>query len=209
MDITSSLSPLQHRTKQRHGRSSSFPVGLLSLLSPSSLVGRSVPTSLAPALGFGTSPLSPGHGERWVSASGHSPVTPSLLSGGTLSRSNGSNASLGGFGLPPIGGGEEEIDEDVQLPTFDVRPAMLTVDQALLPGKSIDTHSILLSENLPPTFKGRSLRFSYELIVGTCRATSGGMGSTSANSVSRVMKVPVRVYNHVSGTSRSGCRFLD
>ena len=70
----------------------------------------------------------------------------------------------------------------------------------------LDTYSILLPENLPPTFKGRSLRFSYELIVGTCRATSGGTGSTSANSVSRVMEVPVRVYNHISGTFRSGCR---
>ena len=69
--------------------------------------------------------------------SGHSPVIPSPLSGGMFSRSNGSNASLGGFGIPPIrGGDEEEIDEDVPLPTFDVRPAMLAVDLALLPGES-------------------------------------------------------------------------
>lgn len=64
----------------------------------------------------------------------------------------------------------------------------------------LDTYTIKLPDNLPPTFKGRSFKFSYELEVGTCRAGSGGgSGSTSANSVSRVMKVPIRMYNHVSG----------
>ena len=192
------------------------------------MVGGSAPTSPVQR----TSPLSPGNEERRVSVSGRSPVIlPSPLSGGMFSRGNGNAAGGGsngrglGFGIPPVGcDEEEEIDEDVPLPTFEVRPAMLAVDLTLLPGESrscgcffpplvivvclwfIDTYSILLPENLPPTFKGRSLRFSYELIVGTCRATSGGTGSTSANSVSRVMKVPIRMYNHVSGTFRSGCR---
>ena len=70
-----------------------------------------------------------------------------------------------------------------------------------------DTYSIMLPENLPPTFKGKCLRFSYELLIGTCRAASspssasGSMESAprSANSVSRIMKVPIRVYNHVAG----------
>jgi RAB6A-GEF complex partner protein 2 len=46
------------------------------------------------------------------------------------------------------------------------------------------------------------MRFSYELIVGTCRAglsASGGLKSAGANSISRVMKVPIRVYNNVAG----------
>jgi hypothetical protein len=62
---------------------------------------------------------------------------------------------------------------------------------------SLDTYTIKLPDNLPPTFKGKSLRFSYELVVGICRAgcASGG----SANSISRVMKVPIRMYNHVVG----------
>jgi hypothetical protein len=111
------------------------------------------------------------------------------------------------------------------LPTFETRPAMLAVDLTLAPGESrsctflfslsshygilltqyqfLDSYSIKLPDNLPPTFRGRSLRFSYELIIGTCRATNG-VGSRAAvgsNGISRVMKVPIRVYNHVSGTA--------
>lgn len=63
-----------------------------------------------------------------------------------------------------------------------------------------DTYTIKLPENLPPTYKGKALKFSYELVVGTCRAgPAGGSGAVSANSISRVMKVPIRIYNHVSG----------
>lgn len=71
-----------------------------------------------------------------------------------------------------------------------------------------DTYSIMLPENLPPTFKGKCLKFSYELVIGTCRAASSspsasvGSAPRSANSVSRIMKVPIRVYNHVVGWCR-------
>lgn len=62
---------------------------------------------------------------------------------------------------------------------------------------SLDTYTIKIPDNLPPTFKGKSLRFSYELVVGICRAGGGSGGS--ANSISRVMKVPIRMYNNVVG----------
>ena len=65
------------------------------------------------------------------------------------------------------------------------------------PFLSLDSYTIKLPDNLPPTFKGRSLRFSYELVVGICRAGSASGGSS--NSISRVMKVPIRMYNHVVG----------
>jgi hypothetical protein len=67
-----------------------------------------------------------------------------------------------------------------------------------------DTYTLLLPENLPPTFRGRSLKISYELVIGTCRASTSAMrsssslGPTGANSTSRVMKVPIRVYNNVT-----------
>ncbi|KAI6009755.1 reduced growth phenotype protein 1, partial [Pisolithus microcarpus] len=92
------------------------------------------------------------------------------------------------------------------LPMFEVQPAMLTVNLSLAPGESRTcehTYSLMLPANLPPTFQGRSLKFPYELIVGTCRASASAMrsssslGPTGANSVSCVMKVPIRVYNHV------------
>lgn len=66
---------------------------------------------------------------------------------------------------------------------------------------------VSLPDNLPPTFRGRALKFSYELVIGTCRASASAMrsssslGPTGANSISRVMKVPIRIYNHVSGNA--------
>ena len=69
-----------------------------------------------------------------------------------------------------------------------------------------DTYTIKLPDVLPPTYKGKALQFSYELVVGTCRARMPipvrlNSGGTGANSISRVMKVPIRVYNHVTGMS--------
>ncbi|EIM92050.1 Rgp1-domain-containing protein [Stereum hirsutum FP-91666 SS1] len=116
---------------------------------------------------------------------------------------------------PPQGMLVDEWDPETALPVFEVRPAMLAVDLSLGPGESRSyTYTVALPSHLPPTFKGRSLKFSYELAVGTCRASTsskppsnasnsslGGSpsinGSTSTSS-SRVMKVPIRVYNHVS-----------
>lgn len=63
--------------------------------------------------------------------------------------------------------------------------------------KSSDTYSLPLPKNLPPTFKGRTFRFSYEFVIGVCRA-GASLGNSTANH-SRVMKIPVRVYNHVNG----------
>ena len=74
-----------------------------------------------------------------------------------------------------------------------------------------DTYTVSLPDNLPPTFRGRALKFSYELVIGTCRASASAMrsssnlGPTGANSISRVMKVPIRVYNHVAGKPVRRC----
>lgn len=63
--------------------------------------------------------------------------------------------------------------------------------------KLSDTYSLSLPKNLPPTFKGRTFRFSYEFTIGVCRANAL-QGNSSANH-SRIMKIPVRVYNNVNG----------
>ncbi|KAF7362042.1 hypothetical protein MVEN_00549600 [Mycena venus] len=79
-------------------------------------------------------------------------------------------------------------DPEAPVPTLEVPPEMLAVDLTLAPGESRSyTYTLLLPAHLPPTFKGRTLRFSYELVVGACRASGG----------SSVMKVPIRVYNNV------------
>jgi hypothetical protein len=91
-----------------------------------------------------------------------------------------------------------------------------------------DTYTIALPANLPPTFGGAALGFEYQFVVGACRAGAGptpklpgdapsagpglsaipprrGAATASAtSSSSRVMKVPIRVYNHVAGQSVSG-----
>jgi hypothetical protein len=72
--------------------------------------------------------------------------------------------------------------------------------------KSPDTYSLSLPKNLPPTFKGRTFRFSYEFTIGVCRA-GASPGNSSANH-SRVMKIPVRVYNHVNGQRETALEFL-
>ncbi|OAX37755.1 Rgp1-domain-containing protein [Rhizopogon vinicolor AM-OR11-026] len=96
-----------------------------------------------------------------------------------------------------VGLGVEEGDEEIPLPVFEVQPAMLAVDLTLSPGESRSyTYTLPLPSTLPPTFRGRMMRFSYELSVGTCRRGDGEGGS--AVTVSRVMKVPIRVYNWVS-----------
>ncbi|KAJ3783365.1 Rgp1-domain-containing protein [Lentinula aff. detonsa] len=116
-------------------------------------------------------------------------------------------ASRLGLGLGwPLGSGSltEEIDPELPLPTFEAQSSLLAVDVALEPGESKSyEYSILLPSNLPPTFRGRTLRFAYELVVGICRAGPNNnfapsvKGSGSGGSVSKVMKVPIRVYTNV------------
>ncbi|KAI6096233.1 Rgp1-domain-containing protein [Pisolithus croceorrhizus] len=182
MDITS-RHRVQERSKFRQGRALSLASGLFSLLSPSG--SSSAPTSPL------QQPSSP-----WKSGR---PRTTSIASTSPSPTSSGHTTN----GLNDVE--EENVDLEMPLPTFEVQPAMLAVDLSLAPGESRTyTYSLMLPANLPPTFRGRSLKFSYELIVGTCRASASAMrsssslGPTGANSVSRVMKVPIRVYNHVA-----------
>ncbi|KAI8983332.1 Rgp1-domain-containing protein [Trametes punicea] len=185
MDITSSLSGgssgstgVASARRSSHARSTSLSAGLLSMLSPTSLVPS--PTQQA---------FVPGHRARTSSVF-------SLFSNGEgppTSRSAGVGLGLG-TSIP-----DDEVDPEAPLPTLDVQPSMLAIDLSLGPGESRSyTYSLVLPENLPPTFRGRALKFSYQFILGVCRAgsaTSPGAGSSSS---SRVMKVPIRVYNNVS-----------
>ncbi|KAF8446407.1 Rgp1-domain-containing protein [Boletus edulis BED1] len=183
MDITSHQR-IQDR-RRSHNRSASLTSSFLSLLSPSTYSAPSTPLPSS---------------QSW--APGRS-RTPSVSS---VSSATPAGGQQNGVGLGLINGGtEEDVDPDVPLPTFDVQPAMLTVDLMLGPGESRTyTYTVALPDNLPPTFRGRALKFSYELVIGTCRAnpsatrTTSSLGPTGANSISRVMKVPIRVYNHVA-----------
>lgn len=59
-----------------------------------------------------------------------------------------------------------------------------------------DSFRIRLPLDLPPSFQGRSIKFTYNLTIGTNR-----LDPTSRNrqgQKSRLIQIPVRVYNHVS-----------
>ncbi|KAF8525087.1 Rgp1-domain-containing protein [Hysterangium stoloniferum] len=95
--------------------------------------------------------------------------------------------------------GATEDGEDA-LPTLETQPSMLAIDLSLAPGESRSySYTLDLPVNLPPTFKGRAFRFSYELVVGICRASTPFAPSKhTERRRSRVMRVPIRVYNNVT-----------
>ena len=67
----------------------------------------------------------------------------------------------------------------------------------------IDTYTLPLPNYLPPTFRGRTIKFAYHLTVGVCRASTSPSvpASTGKGSTSQIMRVPIRVYNNVNVTS--------
>ncbi|KAG8889037.1 hypothetical protein FRB98_005934 [Tulasnella sp. 332] len=92
------------------------------------------------------------------------------------------------------------------LPTFETQPSLLAVDLNLAPGESRSyTYSVPLPAVLPPTFRGRAMKFSYHLVLGSSRAESHSPTNLStptpeqqAGHQSKIMRVPIRIYNHVS-----------
>ncbi|KAG8952574.1 hypothetical protein FRC03_012068 [Tulasnella sp. 419] len=91
------------------------------------------------------------------------------------------------------------------LPTFETQPSMLAVDLNLAPGESRSyTYSVPLPAVLPPTFRGKVVKFSYHLVIGTSRATAFPVPPTpnpqdsSSGPRSKIMRVPIRIYSNVS-----------
>ncbi|KAL1741437.1 Rgp1-domain-containing protein [Schizophyllum fasciatum] len=162
------LSPSPAARRRPHSRSASLSASASGLIS--SLLASS--PNLSP---------SPSAASRLGHRATGSASFPSLPSAGSLAAAAAADI--------------EDVDPSQPLPTFDVQPAMLAVDLSLLPGESRRyTYSLALPANLPPTFRGRHLRFSYELVIGVCRAGA----APGTGGVSRVMKVPIRLYNNVS-----------
>ena len=108
------------------------------------------------------------------------------------------------------------------IPTFSSPPSILGVDLILAPGESktcefvvhlrfpilifaADSFSIRIPADLPPSFRGKAIKFSYHLVVGTNRTNLGtridlGPKAMPTEATSRIMRVPVRIYNHVAVT---------
>ena len=80
------------------------------------------------------------------------------------------------------------------LPTYSTPPSMLGIDMVLAPGEQRSfTFSLKLPADLPPSFHGHSVHFDYYLTVGTSR-----LDARTGTQPSRLLHVPIRVYNHVA-----------
>ncbi|KAI0063240.1 Rgp1-domain-containing protein [Artomyces pyxidatus] len=185
MDIGVASPQFANGRKYGHDRrSASFAGSLWGLLS------SPAPPLPSPA----TNGFKPGHKSRAPSyvSTLFSPTTSNFP--GPASPTTGTAKGAVGLGLGGVGLEDDEWDPDIPVPVFEMQPAMLAVDLTLGPGEERSyTYTVKLPSYLPPTYKGRTLKFSYQLSIGTCRATGGTPSSNS-----RVMKVPIRVYNHVS-----------
>ncbi|KDE09521.1 hypothetical protein MVLG_00419 [Microbotryum lychnidis-dioicae p1A1 Lamole] len=146
----------------------------------------------------------------WIWGGGNDAASSGL--GNTQSKMVGGGGLIGQAG--PLGQGPQTLEErkekslkEKTIPTFSSPPSILGVDLVLEPGESKSyTFSIRIPADLPPSFRGKSIKFSYHLVVGTNRTRIGGINSMAAKScaareaTSRVIRVPVRVYNHVGVT---------
>ncbi|PWN28589.1 Rgp1-domain-containing protein [Jaminaea rosea] len=149
--------------------------------------------------------------------------TPRLMGGGDLGYADGSgaafeSASTGwgaylrsalGSGLSIPAGrhrrtGSTMLDSSNKtmtsktIPLFSSPPSILSVDLHLPPGAS-KTYSftLRLPADLPPSYYGKSVKFTYELVVGTNRLDAGEGAVHVGNQRSRLIKIPLRIYNYV------------
>ncbi|PWN47196.1 Rgp1-domain-containing protein [Violaceomyces palustris] len=83
------------------------------------------------------------------------------------------------------------------IPTFSSPPSILAVDLLLGPGES-RTYSfkIKLPVDLPPSFQGKSIKFNYNLSIGTNKVDV--LNRSRHGQKSRLIQIPIRVYNHIT-----------
>ncbi|KAK0566395.1 Golgi membrane exchange factor (Ric1p-Rgp1p) subunit [Tilletia horrida] len=87
------------------------------------------------------------------------------------------------------------------IPTLSTPPSILFVDHVLEPGES-KTYSfrLPLPLDLPPSYLGRSIQFTYTLTIGvnsSSHAGSSGIGLSTA-AQARLFSIPIRLYNNVA-----------
>lgn len=88
------------------------------------------------------------------------------------------------------------------LPTYSTPPTMLGIDVVLAPGESRSyTFALRLPADLPPSFHGSAVHFDYYLTIGTNRVDKSVFGSQQ----SRLLHIPIRVYNHVTSAGPASC----
>ncbi|CAO1637659.1 unnamed protein product [Parajaminaea phylloscopi] len=84
------------------------------------------------------------------------------------------------------------------IPLFSSPPSIVAVDLSLTPGQSRSySFTLQLPPDLPPSYYGKAVRFKYELVVGTNRMDASRTAAHFGHQRSRLIKIPLRVYNHV------------
>ncbi|KAJ1925712.1 Golgi membrane exchange factor (Ric1p-Rgp1p) subunit [Tieghemiomyces parasiticus] len=81
-------------------------------------------------------------------------------------------------------------------PTFSTPPSLLFIDLALLPGQARQvTFEVRLPRELPPTFRGRAIRFSYALVLTSQHS--------ALNRQPHVVQLPFHILPYVDGRGKS------
>ncbi|GJJ73751.1 RAB6A-GEF complex partner protein 2 [Entomortierella parvispora] len=113
----------------------------------------------------------------------------------TMYRPTGSSGggAIGGGTLGTVNSSDwrDRANANRLFPVFSTPPSILFVDLQLAPGESTSyTYQIELPADLPPSHRGKTIRFSYNLVLGVQR----GSVHTPAKSV----QLPFRLYNNIS-----------
>ncbi|KAK3831336.1 MAG: Rgp1-domain-containing protein [Linnemannia elongata] len=113
----------------------------------------------------------------------------------TMYRPTGSagGGAIGGGTLGTVTSSDwrDRANANRLFPVFSTPPSILFVDLNLAPGESCSyTYQIELPSDLPPSHRGKTIRFAYNLVLGVQR----GSVHTPAKSV----QVPFRLYNNIS-----------
>lgn len=83
------------------------------------------------------------------------------------------------------------------IPVLSNPPSMVAVDLELAPGQSRSfTFRVPLPPDLPPSYVGKAISFSYTLTLGTNRLGKNKRGMMEQKS--RLVRIPMRVYNHIN-----------
>ncbi|KAG0240141.1 Rgp1-domain-containing protein [Mortierella sp. GBAus27b] len=106
---------------------------------------------------------------------------------------SGGGGSIGGgtLGTTTTTDWRDRANANRLFPVFSTPPSILFVDLQLAPGESTSyTYQIELPQDLPPSHRGKTIRFAYHLVLGVQR----GSVHTPAKSV----QLPFRLYNNIS-----------
>ncbi len=155
-----------------------------------------------------------------ANASPHSvPGTPRTIGGGDFGQSSeaeqtaAQSSSWGNFLKSPFGNRPQQhrrtgsTMQDAQdrtlqsrsVPTFSCPPSIVAVDLVLAPGESKTFQfKLQLPVDLPPSYHGKAIRLKYVLSLGTNR--SDAFAAATRAQTSRLIQIPIRVYNHVGAS---------